>query len=57
MDCAEGKNNLSEAERQVKRLEAANRRRQQVEKAARDIQVPHNLHVALESLLIPCDQV
>ncbi|KAG0602994.1 hypothetical protein M758_10G057400 [Ceratodon purpureus] len=33
-----GKNNLSEAEKQVKRLEAANRRRQQVEKTARDIQ-------------------
>jgi INO80 complex subunit B len=33
-----GKNNLSEAERQVKRVEAAHRRKQQVEKTARDIQ-------------------
>uniref|UniRef100_A0A7I4CEL4 INO80 complex subunit B-like conserved region domain-containing protein n=1 Tax=Physcomitrium patens TaxID=3218 RepID=A0A7I4CEL4_PHYPA len=33
-----GKINLSEAERQVKRVEAAHRRKQQVEKTARDIQ-------------------
>lgn len=38
---AEGKGKLSEAERQVKRVEAARRRKQQVEKTARDIQVQY----------------
>jgi hypothetical protein len=37
--CAEGKGKLSEAETQVKRAEAARRRKQQVEKAAIEIQV------------------
>jgi hypothetical protein len=36
---AEGKGKLSEAETQVKRAEAARRRKQQVEKAAIEIQV------------------
>jgi hypothetical protein len=36
---AEGKGKLSEAERQVKRADAARRRKQQVEKAAIEIQV------------------
>ncbi len=36
---AEGKGKLSEAERQVKRADAAHRRKQQVEKAAIEIQV------------------
>jgi hypothetical protein len=36
--CAEGKGKLSEAETQVKRAEAARRRKQQVEKAAIEIQ-------------------
>jgi hypothetical protein len=36
---AEGNSKLSESERQVKRAEAARRRKQQVEKAAIEIQV------------------